>query len=129
MSALVDGHTVAKAIRLFASIPNVSFDADGLVDDLRALIEVWPEERSFLVAISSTVRAIGLIAEGKALASSLNRELAGWQSFHYPHSRNHHGKADMRLVYRRVESGVQVLGFGHRHVPSDVYARMGDRKR
>ncbi len=127
MPANVDRSTLSLAIERLTSIPNVSFHVDGLADDLHSLIAMWPDEQAFLTVISSTVGAIELIVEDKALASLLSRDLAGWRSFHYPHSRSHRGKADMRIIYRRVGSEVQVLGFGHRYVPSDVYARLIDR--
>ena len=33
-------------------------------------------------------------------------------------------QADMRIVYRTIESGIEVKGFGHRWVPADVYKRI-----
>lgn len=115
---------IAEAIKSVMQVPRAILDVSNLADDVKSITDVWPGENDFLMAMSSTVRAILLVAEGRARYSVLKRDLRGWNCFHYHSTRRPTGKADMRLVFREKGDDIEVLGFGHRYLPLDFYDRV-----
>ncbi len=115
---------IAEAIQSVMQIPHAILDASSVADDVKSITEVWPESTDFLMTVNSTVRAIVLVVDGKARTTTLKRDLAGWNCFHYHSARRPSGKADMRLVFRQNDANIEVLGFGHRYLPLDFYERV-----
>ncbi|OZG60537.1 hypothetical protein BLEM_1838 [Bifidobacterium lemurum] len=113
-----------KAVRAISAIPAVEMDGASLARDVVLLAYAWPDAEEFAAAVGGTCEALRALAEGRVEGSELKYQFEGWRSFHYQHRRFHKAKADARIVYRRVDAGIQVWGFGGRHVPSDIYRRL-----
>lgn len=113
-----------ESVELVAAIDGAAFSPEALVADVVLLAKSWPDESDFRSAVASSVRAVEQARDGKVTPVALEGECAGWMSYHYQLRRRQGEKADMRLVYRLVEGGIEVKGFGHRYRPLDVYRRM-----
>lgn len=103
-------------------------NSDSLAQDVFLLSEAFPEEEDFEEAVASTVTALEQVIEGSVDTSPLKYDFAGWQSFHYQHKVEQGAKADCRIVFKRVDEGIEVRGFGHRRVPEDLYQRLRDAR-
>lgn len=64
------------------------------------------------------------LVDGRVEGAPLKYDLSEWCSFHFQHHRARGAKADTRIIYRRTDDGIQVRGFGHRHLPRDIYRRI-----
>ena len=107
-----------------AGVRGMHMDARAVVEDTYLLAVAYPEVEDFDLAVASTLRILGLLANGRLDAPSLRDDLEGWRSYHYQH-RSEPGKAaDCRIVYRRVDEGIIVMGFGNRHIPEHFYDRI-----
>lgn len=106
------------------ALPFLSMDAASLAEDVMCVALAFPKERDFLAAISNTVKALRLIAEDEVRPAKLKWDFSDWLCFHYRSSARLQGSADMRIVYRKVDSEVLVMGFGHRFIPKDLYQCM-----
>ena len=99
-------------------------DAASLAEDVMCVALAFPEDQDFLAAITNTVKALRLISEDKVRPAELRWDFSGWLCFHYRSSVTISGSADMRIVYRKIESEILVMGFGHRFIPKDLYRRL-----
>lgn len=113
-----------RAIEEMSALPFLSMDAASLAEDVMCVALAFPEERDFLTAITNTVKALRLIAEDKVRPAGLKWDFSGWLCFHYRSSARLQGAVDMRIVYKKVDNEVLVMGFGHRFSPKDLYQRM-----
>lgn len=120
---------LSQAVSVIASVHGTWMDAGTLADDVILLAYVWPDDDEFKQAVSSVRRALTLLVTNRVEANrvegtELEYGLAGWRSYHFQHQRHQGARADMRIIYRRVPDGIQIKGFGNRHLPSDIYERL-----
>ena len=120
----VDVALIRQAIVRLAHVPGIEMDPRALAEDAFLLAESFSDEREYLAAVLATERALRLDASGRATSSGLERDHAGWMSYHYQHAVARGVRADMRLEWRAGDGCVRVRGFGHRWRPSDFYRRM-----
>lgn len=113
-----------QAIRLIASVDGILMEPSDLAEDIFLLNDAFPDETAFTAAVLNTKRALEQLAADVLTPASLDRDLDGWQSYHYQHKRKQGAAADMRIVFRRAETGLQIRGFGRRAVPFDIYHRL-----
>ena len=115
-----------QAIDILADVEGVEMDAEGLADDVVLLAYALSEEIEFRCAVVSVHDALQLLVDGAVEGAVLKYQFAEWRSFHFQHRRLRKARADMRIVYQRTGSGIRVKGFGHRHLPSDIYRRLSE---
>ena len=122
----VSNALLERAIAIISSVRGLHMNPDVLADDVILLAYVWPDEDEFKIAVTNLHRAMTQLVEGDAEGGELKYDFAGWRSFHFPHRRGQHSRADMRIVYMRIDSGIRVKGFGNRHLPADIYQRLAE---
>ncbi|PJM74860.1 hypothetical protein [Bifidobacterium simiarum] len=115
---------LSQAVAVIASVRGVQMDAGTLADDVVLLAYVWPDDQEFKQAVSSVRYALELLVADHVEGTALKYGLSGWYSYHFQHRRRQGARADMRVIYRRVPEGIQIKGFGSRHLPSDIYDRL-----
>lgn len=115
---------IRQAVESLSEVEGVLMDAGSLVEDVFLLARAFPLEGDFMAACVSTARALNHLVEGRVTSGSLKYGFEGWKSYHYQHRVGQGIKATCRVVYRQVDGGVEVKGFGHRHIPADFYERM-----
>ncbi|MBQ9042577.1 MAG: hypothetical protein IJ111_07150 [Eggerthellaceae bacterium] len=121
--AVSDSRILDGALEI-ASTPGLEMEPNGLLEDTYLLAAAFPEEDEFMAACASTVRAIGNLVSRRVSSAQLKYALEGWSSYHYQHRVSQGGRADCRIVFRETPAGIEVMGFGHRAIPEDLYARM-----
>ena len=123
----VSENALHSCIHALASVEGMLMDPRALTEDVLLLAEAFPDEADFLLAAASTRRALEQCARGTITPTALDRSLAGWLSYHYQHKVGQGQQADMRVVYRETDRGIEVKGFGHRWLPADVYGHVSGR--
>ncbi len=123
---MVSKELMLSTIDKVSKVDGVAMAPLGLLEDVVTLAKSFPEEEDFSLAAAETLIALRHARDGRVDATPLRFSLAGWYSYHYRHKRENGQKADMRLVYRPSNRGIEVKAFGHRHVPSDFYKRIRD---
>ena len=113
-----------QAIAIISSVRGLYMDPDALADDVILLAYVWPDEGEFKMAVARVHRALTQLVEGNVEGSPLKNGFSGWRSFHFQHRRGQQSRADTRIVYMPLDTGIRVKGFGNRHLPSDIYQRL-----
>lgn len=121
----ISNEVILEWIDRVSNVQDVKMDPNALVDDVILMAYVFHERLSFLQAMNSVVRALEQIVNEKVSVSQLEHNLRGWDSYHFQSQRLQGQGADLRIIYQHVDSGsVYVRGFGHRHLPSDIYKRL-----
>ena len=120
----VDKELVRAAVARIAEIDGIEMSPEALVEDTVLLAVAWPEEDDFAAAVASTVRTLCLVVRDCVIPSHLDNELDGWLSYHCQLHRIQGCPSHLRVVYRRTERGVEIMGFGHRFKPTDIYRRL-----
>ena len=115
---------IGEAIEALSSVDGLHMSPESLAEDAFLLSIAFPDEEDYLAACASTRRALEQLARGLVATSDLKYDFEGWRSFHYQHRVGQGVRAGMRIVFREVEDGIEVLGFGHRTIPLDVYGRL-----
>ena len=123
MAATTKEH-VKQAVAAIAAVSQVSMPPMRLAQDAFLLAQAFTQEADYLVAVASTCRALDQLAAGVVATAGLQYNLAGWQSYHFQHKVAQGQRADMRIVFKRIEGGIAVLAFGHRNLPIDFYLRL-----
>ena len=123
----VDADTLRAAVQTVSGIRGVRMNPDSVADDVISLATAIADEEPFTCAVANTARAIQRLAVGKVEGTPLTGVFEGWSSFHFQSERKNGASANMRVVYRRNGGVTEVLGFGHRWLPSDVYAAISSR--
>ena len=113
-----------QAIAIISSVRGLYMDSDALADDVILLAYVWPDEGEFKLAGARVHRALTQLVEGNVEGGPLKYGFSGWHSFHFQHRRGQQSRADTRIVYMPLDTGIRVKGFGNRHLPSDIYQRL-----
>ena len=122
----VSEQTALRAIDLLSAVEGIEMDPHALADDVVLLAVAFSDESDFKCAVASTCKELQRIAAGKTTDASLKYSYEGWFSHHYQHRKSQGQTADMRIVYARHCDVVRVRGFGHRHLPFDIYDRLAE---
>lgn len=125
----VKRETIRKAIEAIAGIQGLYMDDAAVVEDVALLSHAFPDEDDYMAACASTQRALRQLTNQEVASSDLKYGFAEWKSYHYQHRVGQGVRATCRVMYREVDGGIEVKGFGHRRIPSDFYERMADIKR
>lgn len=123
----IQNELIEQAIDHIANIKGLEMDPAYLLDDVILIAFVFNDEDSFKKAITQVIHSLHLIIEKRSIGQALSGNLTGWFSFHFQSKRINKHPADLRCVYTDVEKAIQVRGFGHRHMPIDVYRRLYGR--
>lgn len=115
---------IRQAAEDIAAVEGLCMSPDALLEDVFLLALAFPEQEDFMAACVNTRRALTLLVEGKVDSSALKHGFAGWRSYHYQHRVGQGVKATCRIVFRAGEGGIEVKGFGHRHIPGDIYEHL-----
>ena len=119
-----ESELIRWAVESLASVEGFSMPPASLAEDAFLLSLAFPDRDDYLMACASTCRAIERLVRGCVMASDLKYDFKGWKSFHFQHRVGQGVRATMRIVYREVDGGIEVLGFGHRTIPLDLYKRL-----
>lgn len=119
---------ILEWIERTAHVQGVSMDPDALADDVFLMAYVFSEEAAFLQAMNHVVQALHMLVAGKVQASQLEKNLSGWDSYHFQSKRVQGQRADLRIIFQRTaDDTLYVKGFGHRFLPADIYKRLRPR--
>ena len=110
-----------------SAIEGIAMDADRLVDDVVLLAYVFDDPQRFSTALTHVINAIHLIVRQRRIGQPLVNNKAGWWSYHFQSQRTQRHKADMRIVYQDTGTTIRIMGFGHRWIPQDLYARLSPK--
>jgi hypothetical protein len=106
------------------SVENVQMNPDDLSEDVFLLGRAFKNEDEFNSAVAATVNALKKLAMDKVTPAELERNMRGFQSYHYQHKVEQGARADMRIIFKRTDSGIEVKALGHRFIPQDIYKRL-----
>lgn len=120
----IDKTVVAKAISALASVEGALMQPEALAEDALCLTLAFPEENDYKSAVVNTTKALRDLVGNRVSTNELAGIFQGWESYHYQPKIGQSIAANMRIVFRRNEGRIYVLGFGHRYVPEDVYRRL-----
>lgn len=120
----VSRERIRQAVLSLASVEGLSMDADALLEDVVLLSAAFPSESDFEAACANTEKALRFLVANAVSSAALKYEFEGWESYHYQPKVGQGMKATCRVVFRRVDDGIEVKGFGHRRIPADFYERM-----
>ncbi len=123
----ISNELIVQAIENIANIKGIEMDPDYLLDDVVLVAYVFNAEDIFKKAISQIVHSLNLIINKRSIGQPLVGNLTGWFSFHFQSQRVSKHPADLRCVYKDAGVEIQVRGFGHRHLPGDIYRRLYGR--
>lgn len=119
---------ILQWIENVSRIVGLQMDPTTLADDVVIMALVFDDEETFLLAMDNVVRAITHLINGSVYTSQLERNYSGWDSYHFQSQRTQGHRADLRIVFQNVGTKmVRVKGFGHRHLPLDIYERLRPR--
>lgn len=125
----ISDETYREAMGLLSTVESVFFDPVSLAEDIFLLGIAYSEEETFAAAIASTIRALRQIASERVTVSMLKYDFEGLSSYHFQAARTQGSPADMRIVFRREDGCVRIVGFGNRRIPSDIYQRLSSARR
>lgn len=125
----VSTETLLKAIDAIAAIDGLAMDPADLAQDVFLLAQIYDDEDSFASAVKRTAVAFAKLFNGAVSVSELERDYGGWMCYHYQPTIGQGQKACLRVVFRRVGTGIDCMGFGHRYEPEDIYRRLARRLR
>ena len=115
-----------QAVDSLSRTDGLMMNPDSLVEDVFLLALAFPVEDDFMAACASTQRAFKHLIAEKVTASDLKYSFEEWSSYHYQHRVGQGIRATCRIMYRKIDGGIEVKGFGHRRIPADFYERMGE---
>ncbi len=98
----------------------------SLVEDVLLLSLAFSAEDDFMAACARTQRAFEDLVVGKVTASDLKYSFEEWRPYHYRHRVGQGIRATCRIMYRKVDDGIEVKGFGHRRIPADFYDQVSE---
>ena len=122
----ISDEVLLEAVDAIVDVAGLHMDADYLVEDVFLLAYAFPEESDFKAVVANTVRALSQLVAGRVAPSPLKYDFASWYSYHYQPRVGQGVRAVCRIIYRPLDDGIEVKGFGHRRIPKDFYARMGE---
>lgn len=108
-----------------SELEGISMDADKLVEDIVLIAIAFDQDSEILSAVmTNTIEAFKLIVRDRSIGQELMGNKSVWSSYHFQSRRIRKQKADMRLVYRDSGTSIQIMGFGHRWLPQQIYDRL-----
>lgn len=110
-----------------ASLPDVAINADDVYDDLEALAKAFPDPERYATALRAILAQLRILVK-QAPGKPMQGRYAGWRRHAFQSQQRRGARADLRIVYRIEGGRAEVLGFGHRHDPVDVYLRLRERR-
>ena len=122
---MISEAVLLEAAEAVSAVKGLAMDPNDLVEDVFLLAHAFPEERDFKAAIAGTCRVLGRLIAGAVTPSDLKYDLSGWSWYHYQPWVGQGVRAMCRIMFRCIEGGIEVKGFGHRRIPEDFYRRMG----
>lgn len=124
----IENDLILQWIQNVSQIKGLQMDPTALADDVVLMALVFDTEEAFLLAMDNVVRAVTQLINGVVDTSQLERNYSGWDSYHFQSKRTQGHRADLRVVYQNVDKNtIRVKGFGHRHLPKDIYNRLKPR--
>ena len=119
----IDKARILAAAKAIAAVEHVGMDPRYVVEDAILFAEAFPEAEVFDIAVANLVRTLTLLVRNRITPSALKHQLAGWHSCHFQHRVGQGVPADCRIIYRQRNGALEVLAFGHRSRPADIYER------
>lgn len=116
-----DQARIQGAIAAVAAVDGLSMEPAALVSDLLDMARVYGD--SFEEAVSSLCGALDDVVNGRVSTSTMKYDYADYRSYHFQSHVEQGQPADMRVLFKAVDGGIEVLAFGNRHVPADFYLR------
>lgn len=121
-------HNNLMFVQALEQFDNLLIAAEDVRDDLGALTTAFPDPHQHWQALQAILKQLRILAThlpGKPMKGQL---FGSWRRHAFESAPQRRGPADLRIVYRVHDDGtVEVLGFGHRHVPESLYGRLHDR--
>ncbi|MGG1519448.1 hypothetical protein ABE504_28875 [Paenibacillus oryzisoli] len=125
----ISNDLILEWIDRIANLQGLQMDPTALADDVLLMAFVYKKEEEFVLAMSQVVRAIGQLVANKVEVSQLERNYSGWDSYHFQSRRVQGQGADLRIVFQSTSANtIKIKGFSNRHIPSDIYKRLGSRR-
>ncbi|WP_019415071.1 hypothetical protein [Paenisporosarcina sp. TG20] len=123
----ISNNLIEEAIDVIANIQGIQMNQDELVDDVILVAFVFDEESTFKLAINQITNSIQHIVSQRNVGQALVNTYDGWMSFHFQSQRVNGHPADLRVVYQNTNTVIRIHGFGHRHLPTNIYRRLNGR--
>ncbi|CAM4355850.1 DUF3237 family protein [Paenibacillus alkaliterrae] len=124
----ISDELILEWIDRVSEINGLQMDPEALADDVVLMALIFNVDSTFVQGMNSVVRAITQLIDGVVSASQLEQNDSGWDSYHFQSQRVQGHRADLRVVFQNVDHHtVRIKGFGHRHLPSDIYKRLKPR--
>ena len=123
-------HTASKvffAEKLVGFGASLRFDARETRQDLQVLQDAFPKPEDYDRALLEVLRYVTALMAGLKRGADLKGPLSGWQKCKGRSSTDSSGRDDLRIVFRALPNCVELLGFGHRDEPWDLYGYIGAR--
>jgi hypothetical protein len=117
-------HQIQIAASKIAQCNGLFANPDSILEDTVLLAYAFPAPDDFAQACANTCKAINQLVANEVSAGHLKYEFSDWKSYHYQAKVGQGQKANCRIMFREVDGGVEVKGFGHRRIPADFYARI-----
>ena len=119
---------ILEWIDVISRIHGLQMDPVSLTDDVVLMAMVFRDEEAFVLAMNNVARALTQLINGLVETSQLEHHYSGWEFYHFQSHRTQGHRADLRIVFLKVNTNViRVKGFGHRHLPLDIYNRLRPR--
>ncbi|MBE3590655.1 MAG: hypothetical protein IMW98_07525 [Firmicutes bacterium] len=100
--------------------------AGDLSRDLRDLEHAYPDAHAHWTALAAILHQLRIVHTRRP-GKDLTGRFQGWRRHAFPARPERRARADLRIVYRPRGDRTEMLGFGHRHAPADVYRRLSTR--
>ncbi len=121
---MISHDLIINAARTIADVEGVEASARALLEDAFLLSMAFSDEDEYLSAVANTRRALGQLVRNEVSPAQLKYDHRGWSSYHYQHKVKQEARADMRIVFKRIDTGIRLRAFGHRNLPVDFYERL-----
>ena len=116
---------IQNAIEAIASVDGLSIEPSVLVADLLDMARLYGD--SFEEAVDNLCKALVDVKSGRVSTSPMKYDYADYRSYHFQAHVEQGQPADMRILFKPVNNGIELLAFGNRHIPSDFYSRFLNR--
>ena len=119
---------ILSAALEIASVEHVRMDSRYVLEDTMRLADAFPEEEEFTAAVANLTRTLSQLVRNRLTPAALKHQLSGWHSCHFQHRVRQGMPADCRIIYRQQGELIDVLAFGHRRRPTDIYRFASDTR-
>lgn len=84
---------------------------------------MFDNDENYKMVMNIIIQSLNGLNQGELKGEELSFNLSDWMSYHFQSTCSPKiGEEDLRTVYQFKEN-LNVLGFGHRYIPSDFYNR------